>query len=210
MKNETIQTVKTFCPIFNGFYNSIWEDDIDSNYECEIEYYTNELKKEITEDDIECDTQGYYLAVAKSIPKNVMTLINEYIDGLITDIEYEELISPKFYNYTNDSINVKISIDTQKLHNYLYDNDYENYDKLGELISNRYKSRKGFFPSFSDDIEEWERITKEFTDFSKTTHELGAVLDMIAEIENIQESSLWEMTNDYVCVSEFFSIKDEK
>ena len=128
--------IKTYLPIFTGFYGSIYEP----NEENEIDYI-NELREEknldkIDYDDCDFNYSDYFLEVAKGLVNEVENQMKEFVNS----IEFEELKSPKFYNYSNDSINVKINPNKKSIINYIrrYKDEWKKY-----LLEN-YKSCDGF------------------------------------------------------------------
>ena len=176
--------VNTYLPIFKGFYGSIYEP----NEENEIDYI-NELRQEknldeINYDDCEFNYSDYYLDVAKYLVNEVENEMSDFVHS----IEFEELKSPKFYNFSNDYINVKINPNKKSIINYIhhYKNEWKKY-----LLEN-YKSYDGFISSYDHDPS-----SDDWNDYNiiNGVHQLGSALNFIAENEGMNELDLW----DFVC-----------
>ena len=116
MKNSKVQNIakniKTFCPLFTGFYCSEWENLLDMHVENEIEYI-NEQRDQKGFEAISYDSLAInynFEAYAKEIFVFIVDYMNEQIEDetnkkLITKATFESLHQPKQYNYTTDSIN---------------------------------------------------------------------------------------------------------
>ncbi|QDP51821.1 MAG: hypothetical protein GOVbin212_40 [Prokaryotic dsDNA virus sp.] len=175
-----MKKIKTYLPIFNGFYGSIFEP----NEEYEIEYI-NELrqkknKPEIDFDDVDFDYHNYYLELSKEF---CFIVWNE-LEDFIYKIEFESLKSPRFYNYSNDYIECKIKPKKQAILNYIK----KNYNNWNEYLKDNYTSYDGFISSYDNyaGSEDWSNKNI----FNK--HQLCAVLSFIAENESITEDALLE------------------
>ncbi len=108
------------------------------------------------------------------IGKTLVGVINDYICDLGITAEYQELISPRFYNFSNDSINVVYnynSLDT------FIDWIVENRESVEKELKERYTSCDGFISYHSTDIEEW------IEDLETDSHKIGAMLDIYFSIE---------------------------
>ncbi len=111
-------------------------------------------------------------AFTRSIEEDLQKL------GMVDAIKFQELRSPREYNFANDSVNVEMQItraNTKKILSYLE----EHRTEFSEYLKEKYTSRSGFFSSYSPDIETW-------LDGSTTAHghKLGSVLQFILENEN--------------------------
>lgn len=180
--------VETWLPVFSGFYGTIWETD--SQEEMEFENI-NEMRKEkhlpplINDDAIEWDYIGYTLEVSRSVTNDVSQKLEEL--GCIQKGEFQELRSPREYNFTNDSINVRFTL-TEKnvatIEKYLKDNE----EAFSQYLSDRYTSYDGFFASYSNQIEDW---TADISETVTHKHKCGSVLQFILLNE---EGPEYEMT----------------
>lgn len=179
-----LKTFATYLPIFTGFYNTIF-DESDSFIECELndesefrEHYP-ELPEEMPWDFIrenfwDCiDCQAGNLAVAQALADALPGLLPDYVKG----VEFEELRSPREYNFANDAVNLKITVDVSAIRKFLK----ENRDAFAAWLKSRYTSRSGFISSYPSDLENWYVDTKNFS--AMDGHYCGAVLDFIASEE---------------------------
>lgn len=176
-------TVETFCPLFSGFYNTIWDGAFDQELDDdEVDLY-------------EVDWQKLH----EEIAKNFVHVMNEYLLKVVDSIEYQSLVSPKFYNFGNDSINVEIKLDTSKLQWYCAENKAE----LDEYLKENYTSRDGFISHYANSYEEWAEDTNYFTEFNQ--HTLGALLNFYCINEGIEEFDLYYQVMEGVSIYEFIN-----
>ena len=131
---------------FSGFYHSIHDMYIDNHIEYEIEYLESEL--DYTEDQLEIIKDRFYMMDYAPIRK---VICEHYIDAynavfydeydIHLDLEYSELISPKFYNFETDRlyalIDESIFNDVKALIN---KHDFK------AMLKEKYAARSGFMP----------------------------------------------------------------
>lgn len=180
MKTDTVKPlqVDTWLPVFSGFYGTIWETDSDE--EMELENINEERKKKGLEpiewDVVEWDYKEYKTGVVEGITSRIDADLRAM--GLVFGVRFQELRSPREYNFANDSIDVEILItraNTKKILAYLKEHSAE----FSEYLKERYTTRSGFISSYSPDVETW--LDGETTAHS---HKLGSVLQFILENEN--------------------------
>jgi hypothetical protein len=189
MKN---QSVKTFLPIFNGFYGTIWASD--NQLENEV-YYINQERKDkgyspIEYDSIDFDNEAY----ESEVSQRLCHLLEQELSDYVTKIAYEKLVSPKTYNFSNDSIDVIIEVKAKEVKKYIY----KNIESFKKYLKDNYTSYDGFMSHYDNDFESWQSMTKDFTNFSVNGHVLGSILHFIALNEGINEFSLYENLEVYV------------
>lgn len=182
-----LRAYETYCPIFAGFYNTIFDESenfVESllNDEQEFREHYNipeEMPwKYITDNFWECvDYQGGNLEVAQSVLEAIPKV---FPDGIIHAVEWQAMRSPREYNFANDSIDCKITVNLQALQNYIY----ENKAAFRGWIRERYTSRDGFISSYPNDFEGWVEDTENFTELDG--HYLGSILDFVADLESDQ------------------------
>ena len=101
---KTTQKVETWLPVFPGFYGTWYEPD-ETN---EIEYINQERQEngltELPYDMIEFDYEEYENNVSQSACEVIESKLSKYI----TKIVFQNLSSPREYNFTNDSINCEV------------------------------------------------------------------------------------------------------
>ncbi len=157
--------MRTYLPLFTGFYNTIWEMD-DS-------YLIEELNVDMENID--------YTKYREDVSKELCRVLPEHCD-LIESVLYEALVSPRFYNFGNDSINCEVSLSSKEaVDEYLADNA----DAFSEYLKDRYTSRDGFASSYSNDPKDW-------SDWAEDEHKLGAVLDFWFLNEEVDEYDVYQ------------------
>lgn len=131
---------------FSGFYHSIHDMYIDNHIEYEIEYLESELG--YTDEQLDIIKNRFYdmdyVPIRKAICKHYINAFNavfydEY--NIHLDLEYSQLISPKFYNFETDRLYALI--------------DESIYDEVTALINeqdfkamlkDKFKPQSGFMP----------------------------------------------------------------
>jgi hypothetical protein len=177
--------VKTYLPIFSGFFHSQWE--FDYNY---IENFIQEerankgLFSELNYDNVKIDNSSYEFDIVKSFCNVLPDLLPDYIKR----IELEKICYPKTYNFANDSANVIIDINEENISSFIYSHK----EKFCEFLKSRYTSYDGFISHYANDFETWEEDTKKFTDYSVNGHYLGSILDFICILQNIDNFTVYE------------------
>lgn len=117
---------------FGGFYESIHSNIIDSYIE-DYEYDWEEVN---------------YKSTYKIYAKDYIKVLNQKLD---TNIVFKGLVSPKFYNYSTDYINVDISKkDIIKLFQYVRNEDLK--QEVFNIIKESSTSKSGYisFYNYSD------------------------------------------------------------
>jgi uncharacterized protein YqeY len=179
-KSESVgEKIGSYLPIFSGFYNTIFEPQEDSVIEHPYKY-----------DDYDFDYKEYQ----QDMSKECVGIVEGWLKDFDIKVKFEELISPREYNYGNDSINVEYTLGKDSMKKIL---DYleENKEAFAEYIKKRYTSRSGFISSYSSDSNEW--IT-DLKDESSLHHKLGSVLEFILENEQHDEYELYEKASGNV------------
>jgi len=177
--------VKTYLPVFSGFYGTIWQFDYDG-----IEDFINQERKdkglfsEIDFNDLKIDNTSY----KSDIVKGFAEALQEELSDFILNIELESIISPKAYNFSNDSADVIIDINEGAIKDYLINNilAFKSY------LKSKYTSYDGFMSSYSNELDIWQDETKNFTDFTCNGHYLGSILDFIARMLKVDNYTIYE------------------
>jgi hypothetical protein len=172
-----MKTIKTYLPLFSGFYGTIWEsDESDFCYENDCTY-----------DDLTVDYDAYN--------KDVVLGICDFVESncpFITTVKFENICSPREYNFRNDSGNVTITIKPKELKSYLKSNK----DELDSYLRERYTSRSGFSSYYGNSFEQWKDETNNFTNLEN--HYLGSLLQFYFDNEEITEYDAYEMNEVYI------------
>jgi len=153
--NKTLEFQASFFP---GFYNTHWDIDNATDYEGDMEHINNERIENGLETipldhglHIQYDVEGYQESIANGLCKEMSSIL----DGFISNIEYKNVHSPKYYNYSNDRVIFNASISQE---------NYENISKFLELkhegfssfIAENFTSYDGFCSFHSNKIEDWK------------------------------------------------------
>jgi hypothetical protein len=177
--------VKTYLPVFSGFYETQWQFDYDY-----IEDFINQERKDkglfsdYNYDDLEINNASYEADIVKGIAKALQEDLSEFV----SNIEIEKIVSPKAYNFSNDSADVIIEIIPNKIKDYIINH----FEAFKTYLHSRYTSYDGFISHYDNNIDTWLEDTKNFTDFSIDGHRLGSILDFIARLEGIDNFSISE------------------
>lgn len=159
---------------FSGFYESIHNDVFDSEERDIIENYPGK-----NWDDFRWtyDWLRYSKSYVSAISRET---------GL--DLEFQELISPREYNFSTDRIICWIKPkDVKKLATAL------NSPTLEKLVKERFTSRDGFISFYSNDVSEWkEKKIKEWD-----AVEMGTLLDAWLIDQEISPENLDYAGYDY-------------
>lgn len=192
MKTIATQTeIKTFCPLFSGYYNSFFEPDNEENEIQDINHQRKEQGKEpINYDDAIFDYKQYFEECSKEIVNFCEDKTNEILESNFK-FTYEETVSPREYNFTNDSINLLIQAseeDINKMQNYIN----ANFEEFKTYIKNKYTSYSGFNSFYTNDAKEWLKL-----DIYEDSHILGTLLDFILNNE-CKEIDLYYYTSERI------------
>jgi hypothetical protein len=160
--------IETFCPLFPGFYNTVFEPCEEN----EIYSHNQEHGTDLCYDDFEWDYPDYEERVASAF---VERFEREFKDIMPVDIKFQRVVSPKEYNFRNDSINIEVDMDFDKFMQVVNDNK----ESIREYIHEQYTSRDGFISWHSNDVEDWcnpEYIKENFE------HRVGALMEALAHV----------------------------
>ena len=177
--------VQTFLPVFNGFYNTLFENLIDNAVDNAIEWYNEDNNNSLNYDNFDFD----FISIQNEICKDAVSKVEEKLNeiGINCSIKYETLVSPKYYNFSNDSINIEINF---KKFSQVIEILERNYDLFSQYIKDNYTSCSGFISSYSSYASDWMEDLK--NDAENEAHKVGAVLDFILhEIEEYKDENLY-------------------
>lgn len=154
--------MKTYLPIFTGFYNTFFSIYLEDKIEDELEHLNKEY------DDINFNYKEY----ENEVSINCCDIVSQYLkdEGFDNTIKFESLYSPKYYNYSNDSINIDIDIDLNQIKDFLKDNK----EAFNQYIKERYTSCSGFISHHSNNYKDWINELNE-----NEEHKIGACLEFI-------------------------------
>lgn len=184
-------SVETWLPLFPGFYNSWLESDIAEDLALE---FINENRNEsnlppVKRDDITFNYDDYYKRVAKAFLNEVEAKLIEL--KIVSEIRFQKVVSPKYYNYSNDSVNCEVILrpyNGEALQKYIF----ENRENLSEYLRAEYTSCSGFISSYSNNFEDWQAETEDFLNWERNAHHLGSILQFILLNEGVTTEGICE------------------
>lgn len=154
MKTQTITRIPSWLPGFPGFYNTVFDADLHEEVTPLIE--SGDLPEDANVDDVLAGWQnGLYEA---NVVKCICDLLPGYFprESGILKCDFERVISPKEYNFTNDSANVTFEIDMEMFAPWLRDYLTKHADQWQRCLSSHYRSRDGFMSYYPHDAAEWQ------------------------------------------------------
>lgn len=178
------KTFETYCPLFPGFYGTVFEYD---NEEQDIESYNEEYKTDYSYDDFIWDYKDYHERVAKAFVNRLET---EICPLLPIKIEFQELRSPREYNFANDSINVAVTLDLKALMGLIK----ERKEQAEQYFKDKYTPCSGFISFHSNDVNDW---LKQSYILENPDHRVGALLDCLCSIEIDQDDIYYWCDSEY-------------
>jgi hypothetical protein len=166
------KTIETFLPIFPGFYCTLFSPD--NELENEIAYLFEGERVPLGWNP-DLDFQGYGNAVAEKACDWLHKTTNDSGDlsatwfdnntecslGIIS-VTSQGVISPKFYNYTNDSIHCAIELDTKRFASAFNAIIKEHPAAWKQYLHSHYSSSDGFMSHYPDDPLDWKQLTDDF------------------------------------------------
>ena len=158
---DNLKIVEGYLPIFNGFYNSVFENLIENEDEG-----TTDIKE-----------------VVKLVFEKVTEKLKKY--NFISQAIFENLNSPKEYNYYNDSINCQYIISQENLLN-IYKYIRKNKKEFKKYLKENYTSYSGFISSYSNNLKGWT-VKKVL----KNQHQLSSIFEFILQNQEYNEISLY-------------------
>jgi hypothetical protein len=177
--------LETFCPLFPGFYGTVFESD-ESN---EIYSYNQENDTDLNYDDFEWDYEDYYDRVASAF---VESFEREFNDILPVSITFQKVVSPKYYNFANDTIDIEVEVNLPKLLQLVENNK----DNLREYFKQNYTSRSGFISHHSSNIDDW--CDPDYI-IENPGHRVGALMEALSVLYmNVDDIIYWADSEMYI------------
>lgn len=190
--------IESWLPLFSGFYHTIWSPDNEERNEAH--YIADEYGyDEADVFECLCDVMDY-----KAYERDVVEQIAEQVEfelhseGYIKELIFEEIKSPRQYNFKNDSANVTFVLtdeNVEKIKQTLL--EYE--DEFAQFLKGRYTSGPGFISYHSNCVEEWKEELDHYNTLDVDAHKLGSILDFILQnVMEVSEDSLYYVIEVYV------------
>lgn len=186
-----LHTIKSYLPVFTGFYGTIFEADEEPMIEDGYTY-----------DNYKWDYKGYNEAIGKRCTNTVSEWLKE--SGFQMVLKFDGIYSPREYNFTNDSINVDYVVSDYclaKIRAFLHSNKpmFEKY------LKDNFSSRSGFYSFYSNEMNEWLGDGKE-SDWINDLVRFGAILQFILSTDSdYSEGNLYCSCGDIYIDSELIN-----
>ena len=159
-----MNTLTTTIP-FSGFYESWHGDTLTDAIEQEFEYSGIE-----------------YTLIPNAHEEYAKLYVAAFSEFAGIELQFVELVSPRFYNFETDRIICNVSVDDAKKVFRLV------ADKMPEMVRDRFTSYDGFISFYSSDINDW--YAKPFAEWDH--NEVGTIFECLAEIEELDEFDIME------------------
>lgn len=223
----TTTKIKTWLPVFPGFYNTLFGPQFDNELQ--------DLKEQGHLPDTAgvgdllwgWDNPGYETAVVKAICESLTTRRrNPYFppEAGIINCELEQIVSPKEYNFVNDSANVTFEIDLALFAPWIRAYLKDNAKAWEDHLFRHYRSRDGFISCYPHDPAEWQPFIDALLDGQEMPethgwhsrgipeeHLLGRLLEFYLLNEDEEtDMKMYYDVGDCVYVSEFIDLEKAK
>jgi hypothetical protein len=165
--------VKTWLPVFPGFYGTIFEPETDTVIEDPYTY-----------DDYDFDFAGYEQDCSKECCIAIQEKLKQ--KGFNCKIQFEQLRSPREYNFSNDAIDVTVKITSAFI------TRLQKFCQLSTFATylERYKSCSGFISSYSHYASDW--LTYIDADYlTDNPHILGSLLEFVLQTVEYDSEALY-------------------
>lgn len=211
------ETFYTFLPCFPGFYESpLYHSGMESECLRELiedmvygEDFTS-LPVRLLHHFFACnrlvgipvEPELDFSRFAKDTAKAYCAEIARRLDEIGFDetfIVFEKIVSPKFYNFTTDSVDCKITFDAEQALEYCRNH----LGAFREYLIENYRSRSGFISFYSHDPSEW-------LDWENWGHhEPGSILQFILQNETPEiEIRASERVQEQVCLTNYYRLPE--
>jgi len=185
-----MKKIESYLPLFDGFYNTLFEY---CNEDTDIQWYNETHGTDLFYEDFDWNYTERHQRISKQVCNIVNGLLSE--EDINMTINFQKLVSPREYNFTNDSINCEYVI-SQKEYDKIIDYIKVNWSNFEEYVKDRYTSRSGFISSHSNNAEVWMNNIKSE---SHLEHGFGTVLEFILQNEGYESSDInKDITDDHI------------
>jgi len=155
-----MKTIKSFLPVFTGFYNSVFTGIVDFEEELILDSDAEEGETVYQYDDLDFDYAKLHIDIAKGC---ISALQNEMIlNGFKVSITFEKLVSPREYNFETDEIQCTYELSNETLKG-LLGLVIDNSGLFDTYVRELFDSREGF-ASFNNGIK-WEEVLQRYEEF---------------------------------------------
>lgn len=180
--------MKTYAPIFSGFYETEFSmkmsvDEIANELLENIDDFNDNEKyllRQYIENNYDDCIKTDYKEYENEVAHKVCEFLSEQVSVCLhTDVEFEfeNIYSPQYYNFKNDSINVNLKCDTDEFMKKLLSMVQSHKKEFQEYLEATYTSCDGFISFYSNNIEDW--LKEEYNE-----HEIGSMLEFVLKLCN--------------------------
>jgi len=149
---------------FSGFYESFYSEAIDSELESLAENYAEEDKNSLAKElRLTAGEFGEVISVNLNYEVACQNVAKTYVDvfsrqwgetiGVELGLEFEEMTSPKEYNFATDRIFCLIS--ARAVRKLFAKSRKDNHVMLATIIRKRHTSYDGFISFYTNELESW-------------------------------------------------------
>jgi len=201
MNSENI-IIGTWLPVFPGFYGTYFDGEV--MYESEENYIEEHVKPEalaaVMIENFHNSNAGTKLwkDYTESTAKQCVKLIEKELKhkGFVESIKFEEISSPKFYNFSNDSINIEVVFSAENIQAIRHFVS-EHFAEWKTYLKETYTSCSGFMSHHSNvpGAEEW------FVDNAlNDKHNAGSILEFLCGELKINSEFLYYQVDNNVSI----------
>ena len=189
--------------LFTGFYGSYYDDSIENNIQADLEHIGKTYE--------EVDINTNYTELAKDIFDFAKY---EYFSefNFLSELEFDSLESPKYYNYTNDKIYFNCNIDKEAFKTWLIELVSEGadlFDNIANEIEDVHTSNSGFISFHSNSYKDWIKDLLELDlENEKTLYKLSFILSEYVKSEQLFEDGSFDFEWEYLSNVNYSGIYD--
>ncbi len=181
-----LEQTDSWLPMFPGFADTAFDPCFEEISEDVLHILSERMGYHFAEDWDSFETfevlynwnnSEYETAVAAAVTEAVEDEIQK-VFGKCIRVEFQEVHNPKYYNFKNDSINVRYVYTSEfieKLREWMA--SPSNWEHFKACCKESFTPRSGFIPFYSHSAHEWVENTKNFSSFDST--ELGWILGSV-------------------------------
>lgn len=208
------RTIKTWLPVFPGFYNTCWEPDSKLAEHCREEGHPDFKWWD------NFDNGAYMLECVKLCAEVLHNWLPK--ESGVKAIRVENVVSPEEYNFENDAANIALDINPAQFTRWIRSYIKANSESWSAYLLARYKSRDGFMSFYPHEADEWEAMTQNFTLFDADKdasnrmarvfpeHWAAAFLNFYYHNEREDAGfSLYEECSSYIYAPQFLTMPKE-
>lgn len=187
-----MKKVQTYLPVFTGFYGTIFEPDDTFDYpEDKADLLKREGAEDIPVEDFDevCDFD--FTAWQNEFAERMVAAMERGFkskDIGIKSVKFDNIHSPRQYNFSNDSINVTFTL-TKKFRDWWLAYILDNSEEWAAYLKRHCTSYDGFISFKPNTVKGWYKETEGYTDLDGCN--LGFMLEFYCENEGYEQDALY-------------------